>query len=26
MRELPSGKEKLFIHPKLMQLLSDDSQ
>ena len=25
MREMPFGKEKLFIHPKLMQLLSRDS-
>lgn len=25
LREMPSGKEKLFIHPKLMQLLSRDS-
>lgn len=27
LREMPFGKEKLFIHPKLMQLLSlDDNQ
>jgi Fic family protein len=25
LREMPVGKEKLFIHPKLMQLLSRDS-
>ncbi len=25
LREMPFGKEKLFIHPKLMQLLSRDS-
>jgi Fic family protein len=25
LREMPLGKEKLFIHPKLMQLLSRDS-
>lgn len=25
LREMPYGKEKLFIHPKLMQLLSRDS-
>jgi len=25
LRDMPSGKEKLFIHPKLMQLLSRDS-
>ena len=24
LREMPSGKEKLFIHPKLMQLISRD--
>ena len=24
LREMPFGKEKLFIHPKLMQLLSQD--
>ena len=24
LREMPAGKEKLFIHPKLMQLLSRD--
>ena len=24
-REMPLGKEKLFIHPKLMQLLSRDN-
>jgi Fic family protein len=24
LREMPFGKEKLFIHPKLMQLLSRD--
>ena len=24
MREVQAGKEKLFIHPKLMQLLADD--
>jgi hypothetical protein len=24
--EMPFGKEKLFIHPKLMQLLSSDSK
>lgn len=27
LREIPSGNEKLFIHPKLMQVLSrDDNQ
>ena len=25
LREMPLGKEKLFIHPKLMQLLSRDN-
>jgi hypothetical protein len=25
LREMTYGKEKLFIHPKLMQLLSRDS-
>jgi Fic/DOC family len=25
LREMPFGKEKLFIHPKLMQLLSRDN-
>ncbi len=25
LREMSAGKEKLFIHPKLMQLLSRDS-
>jgi hypothetical protein len=25
LREMPVGKERLFIHPKLMQLLSRDS-
>jgi hypothetical protein len=25
LREMPFGKEKLFIHPKLMQMLSRDS-
>jgi Fic family protein len=25
LREMPFGKEKLFIHPKLMQLLSQDN-
>ena len=25
LREMTYGKEKLFIHPKLMQLLSQDS-
>ena len=25
LREMTHGKEKLFIHPKLMQLLSRDS-
>ncbi len=24
LREVQAGKEKLFIHPKLMQLLADD--
>jgi hypothetical protein len=25
LREMPLGKEKLFIHPKLMQLIGRDS-
>ena len=25
LREMPAGKEKIFIHPKLMQLLTEDS-
>ena len=25
LKEIPIGREKLFIHPKLMQLLSQDS-
>lgn len=25
LREMPFGKEKLFVHPRLMQLLSRDS-
>jgi hypothetical protein len=25
LQEMPLGREKLFIHPKLMQLLRDES-